>query len=196
MNLFLDHTKRSADELSADLAACRQFRHIAERGREKIIGEAYLAIAKCWMGPKAIKHPNPNDLCTNCGTPRSKYGSGSGLCYRCYASSGIYTRELWIEDVFLLAVELRGFTCDVCNEVHRPQEAAKRNTVGRILANLDGGVKPVLCGGCETDFKSFCSRSYGSRSWKYAQERDIEKMALGFFAQKVKVLAEQVKRSA
>lgn len=191
MSLFIDHTKRSAAELSADLSACRQFRHVSRDYHKTIIERTFLAAAKCWIGREAIKHPNPNNLCTNCGKPRSKFSTGVGLCYRCYASDGINTRELWVEDVFLTAVQMRGFTCDACGQVAEPQEDERRNAVIRMLENIDGAVKPILCPTCAQDFKRWCSSNYGRGSWRTAHFRDVEKMALGWFAQKVKVLAEK-----
>lgn len=196
MSLFIDRTKRSADELLADLSACRQYRHVSRKYQKDVIAQAFLALAKAWMGPKAIKHPNPNNLCSNCGTPRSKFSCGVGLCYRCYATTGIETRELWVEDVFGKAIEMRGLSCDACDEVFRPSEEEHRNAIAAVLANIEGAVQPILCPACTTDFKRFCSQNYGFKAWRLATSRDLEKMAIGWLAQKVKVLAEQVKRQA
>jgi len=54
----------------------------------------------------------------------------------------------------------------------------------------------VLCDRCSQDFKTYCSRSFGKGSWRTYRPRDIEKMAVAWFAQKVKVLAERRKREA
>lgn len=198
MILFVDHTKRSAAELAADLSACRQFRHISADYYEKIITRAYEAAAKCWIGPKAIKHPDPNNPCTNCGQPRSKFTGGNrGLCYRCYASEGKNIRDLWVEDVFITAVEMRGFTCDCCNEIARPDDhEVRRNAVINMMASMDGAVRPVFCLFCISDFKGYCSRNFGKGSWRHAPERNLEKMLIAFLAQKVKSLAERVKSAA
>lgn len=200
MSLFIDHTKRSASELLADLAACRQFRHISADYRQKIIDRSFLAIAKAWMGPKAIKHPDPNNLCTNCGQPRSKYNQGGpGLCYRCYASEGVNIRDLWVEDVFQQAVRMRGFSCDACGTVQHFKEGEDdeaRNAVIQMLDSLDGKVKPVLCGECTTAFKAYTSRYFGKSAWRHASPRDLEKMTLCWFALKVKLLAERKCRAA
>lgn len=192
--LFVDHTKRSASELLVDLSACRQLRHISENYQHKIIEQAYIALARAWMGPKAIKHPNPNNPCTNCGQPRSKFNYGPGLCYRCYGSKGISERDLWIEDVFLLAVEMRGYKCDACDETCKGyNDDENRNAVINMLDSMDGAVKPALCRGCLQDFKCFCTRRFGKASWRHAKARDLEKMILCWVAQKVKSLAERVK---
>lgn len=196
MSLFVNHTKRSADELLADLSRCRQLRHISPSYQKAIIERTFLAVAKCWIGREAIKHPNPNNLCTNCGKPRSKFSVGVGLCYRCYASDGMETRELWVEDVFLTAIEMRGFTCDACAQVSEPPEGERRNAVHAMLQNIDGAVRPILCPVCGQDFKRWCSSNYGRGSWRTAHYRNVEKMALGWFAQKVKVLAEKVVKAA
>ena len=118
MSLFVNKTRRSADELLADLTCCRQFRHLTKGKRRKIVEDTYQLMAELWIGREAIKNPNPNSLCAKCGTPRSKFsGSHDGLCYRCYATNGINERDLWVEDVFEMAVETYGFSCDACDEI-------------------------------------------------------------------------------
>lgn len=192
--LFIDHTRRSASELLADLSACRQLRHISVAYRQRIIEETYLLMAQLWMEREAIKHPNPNNPCTNCGQLRSKFSYGPGLCYRCYACKGIEERDLWVEDVFWQAIHMRGFTCDACGKIKKPRDDKEaRNVVSNMLDSMDGEVRPVLCLTCISDFKSFCSRSYGKASWRHAEKRDLEKMVLGWFAQKVKVAADRAK---
>lgn len=197
MSVFVNNTKRSAGELLADLTACRQFRHISDDGKKKIICGSYEYMAKLWMGKNAVKHPDPNNPCANCGRPKSKLSPGPGLCFRCYASEAVETRELWVEDVFAEAVSKRGFKCDCCDDICHPQDDDEtRFAVIRMLNNIDGAVQPVLCLSCFQDFKTFCSRNFGLRSWRTAHPRDVEKMAIGWFAQKVKVLAEQRMRAA
>lgn len=194
MSIFIDHTKRSADELLADFSACRQLRHISAQARQELIRLTFMVVAKCIYGHKQIKHPDPTNLCSNCGAPRSKYSGGTGLCYRCYGISG---EVLWVEDVFMTAVRERGFSCDACGSVYKPKdEEHQRRAVLNMLENMDGAVKPVLCLDCATDFKKFASRSFGKACWRTAPGRDIEKILLAWFAQKVKVLAERVKNAA
>lgn len=197
MSLFIDHTKRSASELLADLSACRQFRHMSRRYHMAVIERAFQAVAKDWQVPRSVKHPDRDNPCTNCGRPRSKFNLGRpGLCYRCYASDGKNIRELWVEDVFMTAILMRGFSCDACDAVTTPGEEESRNAAIKMLENMDGAVKPVLCPHCETNFKQFCSTNYGKGAWRMSPDRDVEKMTLAWLAQKVKVLAEAVRSAA
>lgn len=193
MTLFVNSTKRSAGELLADLSACRQFRHLDDAKRQEAVSRTYVWMAECWMGPKAVKHPDPSKPCVSCGTPRSKYsGTGAGKCFRCYALESESARDLWVEDVFAMAAEHFGFTCDGCDEIAHTE--ATRIVAVRALENFDGAVKPVLCPRCDKDFKSFASRNFGRGAWRTTYYRDGEKMALAWFAQKVKRLAERVKQ--
>ena len=195
MSLFIDNTRRSTKELLADLATCRQFRHLSEGDRLGAIKETFLTMAELWMGREAIKHPNPSNPCTGCGQPRSKWSYGPGLCHKCYAAKGLEERDLWVEDVFEFAVSLHGIKCDSCGDIHHARiDAEKRFLAKQILENMVGIVRPVLCQGCAQDFKSFCSRNYGQASWRTAPPRYLERMALAWFAQKVKVLADMPPR--
>lgn len=148
-------------------------------------------MAELWMGREAIKHPNPNNPCIACGRPRSKTSIHQGLCLKCYAVKGIQERDLWAEDVFEMAVRLYGVKCDACGNIHHARiEQEKRIIADRVLENLSGQVKPILCQNCAGDFKAFCSRNYGQGSWRSGHPRHVERMALAWFAQKVKVSAE------
>lgn len=191
MSLFVDNTRRGAGELLADLASCRQFRHLTDEQRQAALKETFTLLAELWMGREAVKHPNFGNPCTACGGPRSKHRTNPGLCFKCYAVKGIQERDLWAEDVFETAVGLYGVKCDACGDVYHARiEQEKRVIADRILDNLGGQVKPILCQDCGGDFKSFCSRNYGQGSWRTGHPRQVERMALAWFAQKVKVLAE------
>lgn len=190
--LFTDNTRRRAPELMADLANCRQFRHLSEAQRREILEKTFLRMAEAWMGREKIKHPDPSNPCTACGRPRSKYSVNSGLCFRCYAAKGIEDRELWAEDVFEEAVSLHGVMCDACGDIHRARITAEIRIIAiNILDNMSGVVRPILCQPCAGDFKSFCSRNYGYAAWRILPPREVERMSLAWFAQKVKVLAEK-----
>lgn len=189
MSLFVNNTVRSVDAALADLAACRQFRHLTGTERAAIIDGTTAHVSES-RAAWSLKHPNPDNQCIKCGEPRSVYSMGRlGLCRNCYMTNLV---DLWIEDVFTVAVKLCGFSCDACGRVFEVHEIERRFAAKRCLENLDGIVKPILCPGCSQDYKSFCSRHCG-RAWRSMPARDIEKMSLAWLAQKVKVLAQKVR---
>lgn len=193
MSLFLDNTKRSASELLADLALCRQFRHLGAEQREKTIHQTYAWATNRILGYKQSKRVDRSKPCMDCGEPRSIYGTEIGRCFRCYSINSESFRDLWVEDVFNIALDSYGFTCDSCTEIEGVTDDEARKVAVAILEN-DGAFRPILCRKCAEDYKRFCSRNYGKGSWRSSPSRDIEKMALAWFAQKVKNLAiERVK---
>lgn len=191
MSLFVNNTVRSAGETLADLAACRQFRHLNDAGRSSVIDEtaAKVKAAMC----RFTKHPDADNPCLGCGEPRSKFSLGiPGLCWNCY----IYrTTDFWIEDVFATAIKMYGFSCDHCGDVEAVEADQQQAAAYRIASNLEGKVAPILCSKCGQQLKAYCSKHFG-RGWRAAPSRNVEKMAIAWFAQKVKVLAEEVKRAA
>lgn len=191
--LFANQCVQPASVQFVELAACRQLKHLTDDHRTRVIRDTYLWMAECWMGRPDIKHPDPSNLCANCGKPRSKHSlAANGLCFKCYAVKGGEERDLWTEDVFWTAVEIYGFTCDACGQNYKPNNSPDcRAAATCMLESRNGLVRPVLCYPCTSDFKSFASRNYGRGSWQSPNYRAVEKIALAWLAQKVKVLAER-----
>lgn len=192
MTLFVNHTVRSSDQLLGDLADCRQFRHLRAEQLQPVLDETAERLRKS-RDKLTLKHPDPENPCTNCGEPRSKINMGApGLCWRCYVGK---VCDFWVEDVFSVAIDLHGLSCDACGTTFEVDEGYRRQAAMRCNHNLEGSVRPVLCPSCTQDFKGFMSRNFG-RAWRRASSGDQDKMALAWLAQKVKVLAERVKREA
>lgn len=191
---FLNLTMRSADELLADLQACRQLRHLGDDERQAVILSAFEARDNGFPYQEP-KHPNSHNLCERCGNPRSKYSHGTGLCPACYRARAAEQRQtLWTEDVFEIAMTRHGYRCDTCEQVTAIPADRVEAAATRILENMDGKVRVMLCKTCAQKFQAFSTREF-QRNVR-SDSPDIDKIMMAFIAYEVHKAAMRVVQAA
>lgn len=154
---FINATARSASDLLADLQACRQLRHVSDIDKQAIVQFFFGEIE--------------NSLLENKRLPGTK-GSGPN-------GGGRYF--VWSREAFEEAVSVHGVSCDCCNSIVAVSEDRWRWAADRMLHNLDGEVRLMLCSVCSARFSRFCSRHF-QREVRVPWSRDLEQMMLAFLA--------------
>lgn len=189
---FTNLTVRSADDVLADLAACRQLRHLTDDERQAVVTSAFDELRR--PAPyRALKHPSLDNLCDGCGKQRSIFSHGIGLCPSCYRHrAAMLITTVRVSAVFKIAIREHGFACDICSRATKPKEIeALERAVDHALNNLDGRVALMLCPKCTTLFKGFCSREF-SRDATAINREDYGKLTLAYLAFEVRKIARRI----
>lgn len=88
------------------------------------------------------------------------------------------------QEAFEEAVSTHGASCDICGGKSTVEERKWRWAAQRMLENLDGFVKLMLCPTCSTRFARFCSRHF-KRETRIPWSTELEQMMLAFIADEV-----------
>lgn len=189
-SLFQNLTARSAGDLLADLAACRQLRHLTDADREMVAKEVFAPNRAQYMPPKMTKL---GQICSQCKRPKSDNATIHGLCQACYRNNAV-ERVVWMSDAFQVAMKHYGYSCDCCATVVEVSDEDARRAGDRALENLDGKSKLMLCKKCNTRFKAFATREF-DREVRTRFDSELEKIMVAFVAQTVLTEADRVRRS-
>lgn len=93
-----------------------------------------------------------------------------------------------LDEVFGAFLSEFGCACDCCGTMNPVPADRVRRGADRMLSNLDGLTKLILCKECSNSFDSFCRRRF-HRDTRVVYSAELESMMLGFIAWKVKCAA-------
>lgn len=92
---------------------------------------------------------------------------------------------------FADVVSAHGYSCDTCGTIVDVPAEKIRQAADRILDNLDGRVRLLLCQRCSGWFDRFCLKEFG-RSARASFNDELEQMMLAFIAAATRKIAKTV----
>lgn len=98
---------------------------------------------------------------------------------------------VWLHEAFEEAVSVHGYSCDCCGSIVEVREDCWRYAADRMLHNLDGQARLMLCDVCSSRLSRFCSRHF-QREVRILWSRDLEQMMLAFIAHELGCEARRV----
>lgn len=98
---------------------------------------------------------------------------------------------VWSHEAFEEAVSVHGHACDCCDAIVEVEERHWRYAADRMLNNMDGELRLMLCRVCSERFGRFCQRHF-QREVRVPWSRDLEQMMLAFIAHELGCEARRV----